>query len=175
MKEEHILIAGSGGQGILLIGKLLAQAALKTARHVTFFPSYGAEVRGGTSNCQICLSPNEIASPVAATFDSMLLMNPASITRYRNSMLPGGLTVFNCSLCPDCQCNAQCVGIPASERANQLGDTRVANLVMLGAFLARRKLVPPTDIESGITAMLKRRHGSLVEINIEAFHAGLLL
>jgi len=175
MKEEHILIAGSGGQGILLIGKLLAQAALKTTRHVTFFPSYGAEVRGGTSNCQICLSPNEIASPVAGTFDAMLLMNPASMTRFQHSLLPGGLTVFNCSLCPDCPIDARFVGIPASERANHLGDTRIANLVMLGAFLARRKLVSPTDIETGIAAMFKGRHANLVDINIEAFHAGLLL
>lgn len=170
-----MLIAGSGGQGILLIGKLLAQAALKSTRHVTFFPSYGAEVRGGTSNCQICLSPNEIASPVAGSYDSMLLMNPASLKRFQHCLLPGGMAVFNSSLCPAAPDDRRFAAIPASERANQLGDTRIANLVMLGAFLARRKLVSPTDIETGITAMLKGRHTNLVEINIEAFHAGLLL
>jgi len=169
---ERLLIAGSGGQGIVLIGRLLASAAVKTVPHVTFFPAYGAEVRGGTSKCHVVLSSKEIASPVSEDVDSMIVMNQASLDRFLPLMTRDCLALVNSSMCR-IPARLRAVAIPATERANQLGNTRTANFIMLGAYLARKRLISPADIEKGMAEAFSERDKALTEINIRAFRIGL--
>ena len=171
---ERVLIAGSGGQGIVLVGKLLAAAAVKTVPHITFYPAYGAEVRGGTSNCQVILSTGEIASPVAEELDALILMNQASAKRFGRYRSSGGLALVNSSLC-EAPRQTQAVAIPATDLANQLGDVWVANFIMLGAYLARRPIVLPSEIEACAEKSLSSKGREVVEINLRAFRAGLKL
>jgi len=169
---ERLLIAGSGGQGIILIGRLLAAAAVKTIRHVTFFPAYGAEVRGGTSNCHVVLSSKEIASPLSEELDSVIVMNQASLDKFLHLMNRKCLVLVNGSMCK-IPASAHAVSIQASDLANQLGNTRTANFIMLGAYLARKPLVSPADIEKRITSAFSGKDKSLTEINMKAFRIGL--
>jgi len=169
---ERLLIAGSGGQGVILTGKLVASAALETVPHLTFFPAYGAEVRGGTSNCQVVLSSREINSPVPEEFDSMILMNQASLDRFADYMRDGCLTLINASMCTALP-TAPHVPVDAAEAAARLGDTRIANMIMLGAYLAQKPLVLPASIESSIAKAFDAKGRSLSDLNIRAFRTGL--
>ncbi|MBA4388448.1 MAG: 2-oxoacid:ferredoxin oxidoreductase subunit gamma [Verrucomicrobia bacterium] len=169
---ERLLIAGSGGQGVLVIGKLLAAIAANKVPHVTFFPSYGVEVRGGTSNCQVILSDEEIASPVAEYVDSMIIMNQASADRFLSRGVPDCIKLVNTSL-SSVDKAYKAVGIRATDLANDLGNTCVANFIMLGAYQVRRPIMSSTDIEKGIEEIFTGRKSALVDLNIKAFRAGL--
>jgi len=169
---ERLLIAGSGGQGIVLIGRLFASVAVKSIPHVTFFPAYGAEVRGGASKCHVVLSSKEIASPVSEDVDSMIVMNQASLDRFLPMMSRNCLVLVNSSMCR-IPARLSAVSIPATGRANQLGNTKTANFIMLGAYLARKRLVSPADIEKGMAETFSGKDKALTEINIQAFRIGL--
>ena len=171
---ERVLIAGSGGQGVLLVGKLLATVAVDTVPHVTFFPVYTIEVRGGTANCQVILSSDEIASPVSDRFDSILLMNQAGVERFSPLCGDGCLTLVNQSLCR-VPAGVPAAQVDATETANQLGDTRMANLVMLGAYLARKPLLNAEAVEREIRQVFADKSSELAELNVKAFKAGLTL
>lgn len=170
--HERILIAGSGGQGIVFLGKLLAGLAAETIEHVTFFPAYGAEVRGGTSNCQVILSANEIAAPIAETFDSLLVMNQQSAEHFLPALEPNGLAIINQSLC-SVPASDRHLLIAATEIADRLGNIKAANLVMLGAWLRSKPLFAPQTVENTIAAHFRGAPQALVTTNIEAFRAGL--
>jgi 2-oxoglutarate ferredoxin oxidoreductase subunit gamma len=174
LKLQRILMAGSGGQGIVLLGKLLATAALRTSPHLTFFPCYGAEVRGGTSNCQVILSADEISSPLAEQHDALVLMNQESADRFLPRLAPGGLAVLNSSLCQTAAAPDRLL-VAATAEADRLGDQRVANLVMLGALIGRRPLATPTDIEVSLRSMLEGKPRTIVDLNVAAFRRGLAL
>lgn len=171
---ERLLIAGSGGQGIILAGRLLATSAMSTVPHVTFFPSYGAEVRGGTSSCQVILSDREIASPLSEAFDGMMIMSQASLDRFLPRNGAGCLTVVNASLCrtPDL---SSAVLVNATEMAKAIGDARVANMVMLGAYLAHKAVCQAADVEAALIKILADKNRDLVILNIRAFRTGLRL
>jgi 2-oxoglutarate ferredoxin oxidoreductase subunit gamma len=168
---ERILIAGSGGQGIVLAGRLLADAALSRAAHITLFPDYGAEVRGGTSHCQIVLSSEEIPSPVCERFDAMLIMNQACGDLFLPRLEKTGLAIVNESLCRPPACPH--AALRATEMAERLGDIRVANLIMLGAYVAHRRIVSAGDVEAAISRIIGTKHQTLVELNLRALRAGL--
>lgn len=170
--HERILIAGSGGQGVISLGKLLARLAAETIEHVTFFPAYGAEVRGGTSNCQVILSSNEIASPIAEMFDSILVMNQQSAEHFMSSLDKNGVAVVNQSLCKVPADDRQ-VLVPATEIADSLGNAKAANFVMLGAWMARKPLIPVRAIEDAMASHFPDAPAALITINIKAFRAGL--
>jgi 2-oxoglutarate ferredoxin oxidoreductase subunit gamma len=141
---ERLLISGSGGQGVIMAGRALAGAALNHVPHITFFPDYGAEVRGGVSKCQVVLSSEEIASPVSDIFESMILMNQESLDCFLASTPTNGLVIINTSLCRMPTGDAtNCIGVAATEIADRMGDTRIANFVMLGAYIRRRPFAPP--------------------------------
>ncbi len=169
--HERILIAGSGGQGILFAGKLLAQSSLETAPFITFFPAYGAEVRGGTCSCQVILSSAEIGSPIAETFSSMLMMNQPSVDRFAGKLEADGIAVLNKSLC-ELREDKRFIYVPATEIAEQLGSPQSANLVMLGAFLAHNPVVPIRSVEAQIAAISSGRKKSLMATNLKAFATG---
>lgn len=170
---ERILITGSGGQGIILIGKLLAAMTVKDVRHVTFIPSYGAEVRGGTSACNVILSSKEIASPLCESFDSIIVMNQASSDHFCDHMKKDCLLFVNTSLCEVPKGPSRIVTVDATRLADNLGDVRIANFIMLGTYLASNAIVTPRRAEISIREMLAGKEPSLIELNIKAFRTGL--
>ncbi len=170
---ERVLIAGSGGQGIIVTGKILASASTRTLPCVTFFPSYGAEVRGGTSNCQIVLSTNEIPCPVPSRVDSMIIMNQPSMDRYRKMLVHGGLMIVNATLCVSPAKMAGTIAVPATGMAERLGNIKAANMILLGVYAAHRKVIPAEHVEAEIRAAFSERDARLLSVNLEAFRAGL--
>lgn len=171
MKMTRIVMAGSGGQGIVFLGKLLANAALESVPHITFFPSYGAEVRGGESSCQVILSPTEISSPISREFDLMVLMSPQAVTKFLPSLAPGGMAVINSSL-SDMPATPHRIPVPATQEADRLGDQRVANLIMLGAIMAKRPMVRTERIEMLLRDFMAGNPVILAR-NLAAFKRGL--
>lgn len=169
---ERIMMAGSGGQGVMSLGKLFARVAVDTVPYVTFFPAYGTEVRGGTSHCQVILSSSEIASPLAEQFDSLLVMNKQSAGRFLAQLDPRGLAIVNRSLC-EVDEEPRLVPVHATEIADRLGNPRATNLVMLGALLARKPLVSPEAVRDAIAAGFAGAKGALADSNLRAFQAGL--
>jgi 2-oxoglutarate ferredoxin oxidoreductase subunit gamma len=171
---ERLFIAGSGGQGIILIGRILASAAVRTTPHVTFYPAYGAEVRGGTSNCQIVLSSHEIHSAVTELLDTIILMNQASLNKFLPVARVTDHIFLNSSLCRIPRGMAA-ASIPASEIAAKLGDVCAANFVMLGAYIAKRKTVAAADISLATETSFVSKPRDVTSLNLKAFHTGLTL
>ncbi|GAF80132.1 unnamed protein product, partial [marine sediment metagenome] len=130
---EGVIIAGFGGQGIVLSGKLLAQSAMNDGREVTFIPAYGAEVRGGTSNCTVIISDEPIACPIISNPDSLIAMNGASFDKFSPRLKKAGLIVYNSSLIDDVSGldgSIKVTAVPADEIAVELGNRKIANMVM---------------------------------------------
>lgn len=172
---ESVIIAGFGGQGIILAGKLLAQAALVSGKEVTFFPSYGAEVRGGTSNCTVVISNEEIASPVVTSPDSLIVMNNASMRKFAASLKPDGLLVYNSSLVSDVPAlskDIDVLAIPADEIANNLGSPKIANMVILGSYLQKRNLLSIESAANCLPEVLSERLHKTIPLNIKALQSG---
>jgi 2-oxoglutarate ferredoxin oxidoreductase subunit gamma len=136
---KSTLIAGSGGQGILLLGKLFAQSVMLAGKNVTWFPSYGAEIRGGTANCTVIVSDEMIGSPIVSNPDMLVVLNEESKTRFEGRIRHGGTMIMNSSAIksePERE-DIRVLRIPASEIADSLGNKKSANMVMLGALLAQ--------------------------------------
>ncbi len=167
------LIAGFGGQGILSMGLNLAQAAMLERKYVTYLPSYGAEVRGGTANCTIAISDEEIASPVASSPEFVIAMNLPSLVRFQNHVQSGGLLLINSSLIETeiTRGDIDIISVPANDIAERLGNPKSANMVMLGAFIKKSKLVSLDSVIEGLGSILKNKQ-KLIAINKEALAAG---
>jgi len=173
MKEE-VIMAGSGGQGIMFAGTLLAHAAMEDGLNVTYFPSYGAEMRGGTANCTVIISDKNIGSPLVTNPSTLLAMNEASLERFALKVKKGGLIVMNSSLSKkeiEIQ-DVEVLKVPATELAEKLGDSRVANTVILGAYIKRRKLVSLKQAMESLTKVLGDEKENLLELNREALRKG---
>ena len=167
------LIAGFGGQGILSMGLNLAQAAMLERKYVTYLPSYGAEVRGGTANCTVAISDEEIASPVASSPEFVIAMNLPSLVRFQNHVQSGGLLLINSSLIETeiTRGDIDIISVPANDIAERLGNPKSANMVMLGAFIKKSKLVSLDSVIEGLGSILKNKQ-KLIAINKEALAAG---
>ena len=169
------VIAGFGGQGILFLGRVLATAGMIKGYHVSWFPSYGPEMRGGTANCIVILSDLEIGSTISDHPDICVVMNEPSLRRYAPSVRPGGLLVVNSSLITQkfCQAGIEVLEIPANEIAgNEVGDPRTLNMVILGALMGHRFLVGIDSIRQALEEILQGKKKELVDLNIKAFDAG---
>ncbi len=172
---EHVVIAGFGGQGIILAGKLLAQVAMKAGKEVTYMPSYGAEVRGGTSKCMVTISDNSIASPVVDTPNTVIAMNRASLEKYAPKTKAGGLLIINSSLIdeePKLDDSIEIVRLPADQIAVDLGNKKTANMVALGAFMQKRKLFSPDLAADCLPEVLAERYHVTIPVNTKALHKG---
>ncbi len=167
------VIAGFGGQGVLSMGLNLAQAAMLEGKHVTYLPSYGAEVRGGTANCTVAISDEEIASPVASSPDYVIAMNRPSLVRFQNQLRSGGLLLLNSSLVEHngSRDDIEICSVPANSLAEQLGNTKFANMVMLGAFVKKSGLVAIPSIVRGLEDALKGKRDTIA-VNEKALMAG---
>jgi 2-oxoglutarate ferredoxin oxidoreductase subunit gamma len=176
-REQRVLIAGFGGQGILTLGKLLCNAAISEGKNVTYMPSYGTEVRGGTCNCHVVISPEEIFSPYVETADSLIILNELSYERFHSTLRPGGLLVVNTSMVQpsekDNPCRGQVLGLPATETAGQMGNVLVANVILLGAFVGATGICGEESIELAIREWLSDGKGDKIPLNLDAFRRGL--
>jgi 2-oxoglutarate ferredoxin oxidoreductase subunit gamma len=172
---EEIVIAGFGGQGIILTGKLLAQTAMKAGKEVTYMPSYGAEVRGGTANCTVVVSDRPIACPVASEPESLIVMNKASLHKFGPRLRSDGLLLWNSSLIdspPEVSADVDVVAIPADEVAVELGSPKSANMVMLGAYLQKRGHLSPQQASEALRDVLAQRYHKTIPVNTEALRRG---
>lgn len=172
---EEIVIAGFGGQGIILAGKLLAQTAMRAGMKVTYMPSYGAEVRGGTANCMVVVSNRPIACPVVSAPDSLIAMNKASLSKFAPRLRSGGLLVFNSSLIhnePQVAEQTEVLAVPADDIAIELGSPKSANMVMLGAYLQRRGHLSPQQVGEALPDVLAERYHKMIPVNVEALRRG---
>lgn len=171
---ERIIIAGSGGQGIMLLGKVLAEAAMRADKFVTWLPSYGAEVRGGTSHCMVIISGKEIGSPYVEKADSMIIMNAPSFKRFSGRLINKGLLILNNSLiCDNRVPRVHTLGYPFTDIAIKLGNIKVANMVALGCFLAQKKTVSLESVFRVISDIAPSDKKSLIEINKKALQEGM--
>ncbi len=167
------VFAGFGGQGVLSMGLNLAQAAMMEGKHVTYLPSYGAEVRGGTANCTVAISDEEIASPVASSPEFVVVMNLPSLIRFQNQIESGGLLFVNSSLVEAqiSRGDIDVVKVPANSIADKLDSPKSANMVMLGTFIKRSKLVSLASIAETLKATLGNKP-KLIAVNEQALQAG---
>ena len=167
------IFSGFGGQGVLSMGLNLAQAALLEKKNITYLPAYGAEMRGGTANCTVAISDEEIASPVASSPDFLVAMNRPSLIRFQNQVHSGGLFFINSSLVAVdiSRGDIDVIEVPANNMAEDLGNLKCANMVMLGAFIKKSNLVSLDTLMKGLEETLKNKK-RLVGINKEALTAG---
>lgn len=172
---EEVTVAGFGGQGIILAGKLLAQTAMNAGKEVTFMPSYGAEMRGGTANSTIIIADEPIASPLVSSPDSLIAMNKASLNKFSTRVKTGGLLIMNSSLIdgkPDIDKSIDILAVPADDIAVELNSKKSANMVALGAYLQRRGLFSIDAAAKSLPDVLAKRYHKTLPINIEAMRRG---
>ena len=172
--QTEIVIAGFGGQGVLFAGQVLAYAAMDSGKEVTWIPSYGPEMRGGTANCTVIISDEEIGSPMVRNPRGVIAMNLPSLEKYEPLLIEGGSLIVNASLVNRSieRDDVQCVLIPANEIAESLGDKRMTNIVMVGALLAQIPVLPIEAIEKALEDHLPERHKKLLSLNFQALRAG---
>ena len=171
---ERVIIAGFGGQGVLLMGQLLAKAGMLDGKHTVWLPSYGPEMRGGTANCSVIVSKDEIFSPIVTGATSAIVMNRPSLDKFEKSVIPGGKLFINSSIIdiPATRRDIEAYYVPCNEIANELGFSTVSNMVMLGAYLEK---CPCVEVESALKALLEKlgeKKAHLLSMNREAFARG---
>jgi len=172
--QQEVIIAGFGGQGVLFAGQLLAYAAMDAGKEVTWIPSYGPEMRGGTANCTVVLSDEEIGSPFVKNPAAVLAMNLPSLDKYEDLVKPGGVLVVNTSMV-----NRKVerediivVSIPANEIAEKAGSKRAVNMVMIGALLANADILSLEALETALEDHLPERHMRFLPTNKAALREG---
>ena len=172
--QTEIIIAGFGGQGVLFAGQVLAYAAMDNDLEVTWIPSYGPEMRGGTANCTVIVSSETIGSPLVLNPSAAILLNLPSLDKYESLVQPGGVLVANSSLInrgPE-RNDIVSIFIPANEIAESLGDTRMTNMVATGAMLACLPVLSIEAIEKALEDHLPERHQRLLPVNFRALRMG---
>lgn len=172
--QNEVIIAGFGGQGVLFAGQLLSYAALDEGKEVTWIPSYGPEMRGGTANCTVVVADEEIGSPMVRNPMAVIAMNEPSLDKYEPLVKPGGVLVLNSSMSNRSakRTDITVVSLPANELAEELGDKRMMNMVMLGALLAHLPVLPVEAIEKALREHLPERHHKLLPQNYKALRKG---
>jgi len=172
--QTEIMIAGFGGQGVLFAGQLLAYAGMDAGKNVTWIPSYGPEMRGGTANCTVIISEEEIGAPTVRNPRAALVFNLPSLDRYEQQVISGGVLIANGSLINRgfLRTDLDAVMIHANEIAESIGDKRLTNMVMLGAMLARLPVLPIRALEKALEDHMPARHKRLLPMNFQALQQG---
>ena len=174
--ERNLMVAGFGGQGVMTLGKFLAEATCdSTDMNVTFFPSYGAEQRGGTANCYVVISDEGIGAPLGDSMDDLIVMNDPSLNKFLYKLVPGGTLFINSSIVKSeiARDDIQVVKVPVTEMALEMGNPKVLNIIMLGAYVAATKVLKPEAIEKMIETMFAGPKAKFIPLNIEAFRRGM--
>jgi 2-oxoglutarate ferredoxin oxidoreductase subunit gamma len=171
---KKTVFSGFGGQGVLMMGYVLAVSAMRDGKEVTYLPSYGAEVRGGTANCTVVVSDEEIFSPVASSPDYAVIMNNPSLVKYEGMIKEGGTIILNSSLVDTVppRNDLEIVKVPANDIAKKLGSERTINMIMLGAFVAKTKITSLDSIMNGLTEIVKGKKASVMKLNRKGLDKG---
>lgn len=172
-QNPRIILAGFGGQGVLMLGLGLAQAGMQAGYHVSWIPSYGPEMRGGTANCHVNLSEEKIGSPTVSKPTVLVAMNLPSLEKFESQVEPGGLIIYDTSLInqPPKRKDVEVLGIPATEMADNLGNTRIANMIVLGAYIAYTGIMPKEVVVDALPIFIK--HKKLIPLNVQAIDKGI--
>jgi len=168
------IFSGFGGQGVLMMGYVLAVAGMHEDKHVTFLPAYGAEMRGGTANCTVVISDEEIASPIASFPECVVAMNYPSMVKYQNSVKAGGFMFLNKDLIAEgpSRHDFEVVQVPANSLAHEMGNDRALNMIMLGAVVAVTKMVSKKSLAEAVATVMQGKKSALIEENRKALIRG---
>jgi 2-oxoglutarate ferredoxin oxidoreductase subunit gamma len=175
--QYDVIFGGFGGQGALFAGRLLAYTAMDEGFQVTWLPSYGPEMRGGTAHCTVIVADEEIGAPIVRHPTNVVAFNNASIEKYEPLLATDGNLIYNASLAvrPIARTDIHAFGIPASEIAVELGNPKLLNMVMLGALLERMRILPCEAVERALAAHLSPQQGELLVLNSRALRRGMEL
>ena len=175
--HEEVIMAGTGGQGIMIMGQLLAHAAMHENRQVVWLPSYGPEARGGTADCTVIVSSEEIGSPITATPDTLIGMHQFLFSKFQPSVKPGGTLVINSSLIDVSTLRDDCrtLLIPANQIAEEVGNGRAANMVILGAYTALTGIVAIESLLASLPEVLPAHRHKFIPLNEQAILKGVEL
>jgi 2-oxoglutarate ferredoxin oxidoreductase subunit gamma len=174
MKEE-ILISGFGGQGVLSMGKILAYSALMEGKEVTWMPAYGPEQRGGTANVTVIVSDEKISSPILSSFDTAIILNQPSLDKFENKIKKGGVLIYDGYgiINPPTRKDISIYRIDAMDAANEMKNSKVFNMIVLGGLLKVRPVVTLDNVKRGLEKTLPERHHKLIPVNQEAILKGM--
>jgi len=173
--ERNLIVAGFGGQGVMMLGTLLAQATCdSTDKHVTYFPSYGAAMRGGTANCYVVISDDEIGAPVMDAVEDLIVFNEPSLHKFLSQLKPGGFLFVNNSIVTSDpgRDDIKVVEVPVTQMAIDMGNPKVLNIIMLGAYVGATEVVPKEVIVETIKNKLGKKKPEFLPMNLEAFEKG---
>ena len=172
--QHGTIVAGFGGQGILFCGSVLAQAALLEGREVSWMPSYGPEMRGGTASCTVIVADRPIGSPMVDAADSAIVLNPPSLAKFEPLLCRGGLLVINSSLieAEPTRTDIEAVLMPCTQIARDAGDDRLVSIAALGGLIARRPIVGYDSVEAAIRELLANKKAHLIDADLAAFERG---
>ncbi len=171
---NEIIISGFGGQGVMAIGKNLAEAGMKENKNVSWLPSYGPEMRGGTANCSVVLSDEPIICPIVLEPTELIAMNLPSLVKFEPTVVKDGVVFVNSSIISDKvqRSDVRAVYVPCLEIANELGNLKVANMVMLGAYIEVMKNLGTDTIKEMLVHIFTGPKAKLVDLNVEALRRG---
>ena len=171
---QGIRISGFGGQGVISAGVLLAQAGMMEGREVSFFPAYGAEMRGGTANCSVVIASDEVTTPIVSEPDTVIVLNEPSLAKFEPMVKPGGLLIINSSLVNSkaSRKDIKVLYVPCNEIAGELGNAKIMNMVALGAFAAVSGAVSVDAISRALPKVYKKLKPEVIELNVKALKRG---
>ena len=174
---EELIIAGFGGQGVLTMGQILCYAGVIENKEVSWMPSYGPEMRGGTANCMVIVSDTPVSSPILTKFDTVIALNQPSLDKFETAVKPGGLLIYEAStiLKPPTRTDIETVPIEAAIEATKLNNTKVMNMIILGAFLKKKPILSLESVIEGLKKVLPERYHKLIPLNKEAVEKGMEL
>ncbi len=171
---QGIRISGFGGQGVISAGVLLAQAGMMDGKEVSFFPAYGAEMRGGTANCSVVMASDEVSTPIVSAPDTAIVLNEPSLAKFEPMVRPGGLLIINTSLINSkpTRKDIKVLEVPCNAIAAELGNGKVMNMVALGAFAAATGAISLDAIARALPEVYKKLKPEVIELNIRALRRG---
>ena len=171
---QGIRISGFGGQGVISAGYLLAQAGKTGGKEVSFFPAYGAEMRGGTANCSVVVASDEVSTPIVSTPDTAIVLNEPSLAKFEPTVEPGGLLIVNSSLVNSkpTRTDIRVLYVPCNQIAGELGNAKIMNMVALGAFAAATGAMTIDAIAKALPKVYKKLKPEVIELNVKALKRG---
>jgi 2-oxoglutarate ferredoxin oxidoreductase subunit gamma len=171
---EELIVAGFGGQGVLSLGMTLAYAGMVENKEISWMPSYGPEMRGGTANCIVILSENKISSPILSQFDSAIVLNQPSMDKFAPRIKPGGLLLYESGniFKPAIREDIDIIGIPATTEALKMKNAKTMNMIMLGAYLQLKPVVKNESILEALAKVLPEKYHHLLPVNRQALELG---
>ena len=174
MANFEIVIAGFGGQGLLFSGKVLAYAGLLENRELSWLPSYGPEMRGGTANCNVILSDTPVGSPIVEHPNVLMVMNEPSLDKYENDVVPGGKIFVDSTMIPRKvkRTDVEVYYIPATQMATDMGYATMANMILLGALISKTGCIEESGLEAALHKTIPARKADLFDLNVKCLKAG---